>query len=79
VRECERGDLISMFLDLETGKFVNSKVFNERDGPFQYHKVSAFKLEPRCEQGSFGVDGERIRQYSTIYCSVVPSALRIIA
>lgn len=49
---CPKGKLISMFLDIESGKHVNNDIVT-------YIKCKAFTLDP-CNRGIVDVDGEQV-------------------
>ena len=58
LRDCSRVDLLSIFLDVENGEFINKSTFNLSPA-ISYIKVSAFKLLPHKNASIFGYDGER--------------------
>ena len=69
IKKCTRNELATSFLELDTGKFVNTPSFNTGDF-FEYIKVKAFRVEPLNPKvpGVFGFDGERGTSVDPIEC-----------
>eukprot|EP01102_Stenamoeba_stenopodia_P007077 TRINITY_DN1977_c0_g2_i1.p1 TRINITY_DN1977_c0_g2~~TRINITY_DN1977_c0_g2_i1.p1 ORF type:complete len:622 (-),score=139.39 TRINITY_DN1977_c0_g2_i1:94-1959(-) len=74
VRDCNRLEMVSIFLGFEDGSHVSSSVL-------EYQHVKAFILEPLTHQGCFGFDGEKAKDdsYLPIYCEVMRGAATIMA
>lgn len=65
LEKCPRGDLANLFLQMETGEFVNHSSFNT--GSFvHYLKVKKFKLTSQSSTTVFGFDGERAKSQKPV-------------
>jgi len=65
VKKCPRADLTNLFLQMETGEFVNNSSFNSK--PFvHYLKVKKFKLTSNSTSTVFGFDGERAKSQKPV-------------
>lgn len=60
LKNCSRGSLLSMFLNVDKGTHVDSPAVH-------YYKCKAFKLEPRNGAGFVVVDGELVENAPTEY------------